>query len=214
MPSSLPSAERQSIDRRTRELDTAPSLPALTNAELKSHLKVDLSTDDDLIQDIGFAAQTEVENFTGRKLINQTWKLYIRGGFFTDQLGRIELPFAPLSSVTSVKYIDDDGDEQTWDSGEYQVVKPVGPQSMPGYIELAFEKSYPSTRDLWNSVTIEFVAGYGTVGTTSVPNGLLAAVKLIAGNLYENREELIVGTNVMALGKTVEHMMMPFRVDL
>lgn len=204
MPSSL----------RTLELLTAPALPLLTDVELKSHLRVDLADDDALIQDIGLAAQTIAENFTRRKFIDQTWKLYIRDGFDPDKDGRIYLPFAPLSSVTSVKYLDSTGTEQTWDAADYQVVKPVGPQAMPGYIELAYGASFPSVRGAYNSVYIEFVAGYGTVGSNDVPESLIAAVRLHAGTLYENRESVIVGTIAQRLPDSVKALLMPFRVDL
>ncbi len=208
-------ADRLDKSLFVRELVTPPVLSALTDVELKEHLRVDLSIDDALIQSIGLAAQTNVENYTRRKLIDQTWRLNIRNGFATDKRGRIELPFAPLSSVTDVKYLDTDGVEQTLATTEYDVIIPSGPQAMPGWIELSFASNgYPSVREQWDSVRITFVSGYGDVGTDDAPASLLAALRLEAGNLYENRESVIVGTVASPLAKTVQSLLDPFRVDL
>lgn len=203
-----------SYTRRTLELVIAPVTPVLTVAELKDHLRVDLNDDDALIEGYGAAAQLVIENATRRKLVEQTWRLNIRDGFDPDELGRVWIPHAPLSSVTSIKYLDTSGVEQTWSDTEYEVVKPIGPQALAGNIELAFEETFPDVREAWNSVRIEFVAGYGDNSPDDVPEGLKSAIKLLVGTYYESRESVIVGTIGQELPKVVENLIAPFRAEL
>lgn len=201
------------MDLRTMELTAAPGKRPLTIEEGKSHLNVTLDDDDDLIESYIDAAVSVVEAFTRRKLVDQTWKMHIRDGFDTDSRGRIEIPFAPLSSLSSIKYLDSAGASQTWASTNYDVVTPVGPHAMPAYVELAFGKSFPSVRGAWNSVTIEYIAGYGD-NSDDVPAAIRSAIRLLLATYYENRESVIVGTIAQELPKVVEVLLMPFRSEL
>lgn len=203
------------ISLRTMELTSAPDKYPLTVEEGKEYLNVTLDDDDALIESYIDGAVSVVEAFTGRKLIDQTWKMYIRDSFDTDERGRIEIPFAPLSSLTSIKYLDSSGVSQTWASTEYDVITPVGPQAMPAYIELAYSKSFPSVRGAWNSVTVEFIAGYGD-NSDDVPSAIRNAIRLLLGTYYANRESVVVGVKLepIELVGVVKSLLMPFRVEL
>ena len=201
------------ISLRTMELVTAPDKRALTTEDAKDHLRVTLDDDDRLIDSYVEAATELVENFTRRKLISQTWKMHIRDGFDMDDENRLIIPFAPLSSVVDVVYLDSAGDSQTWATTEYDVVRPIGPQAMAGWIELAHLKSLPSVRGAWNSVTVQFVAGYGD-NRGDVPEAINSAIRLITGTMYGNREDVVVGTVAQKIPDAVERLMMPYRAEL
>jgi uncharacterized phiE125 gp8 family phage protein len=63
----------------------------------------------------------------------------------------------------------------------------VDTNSEPGRIVLPYDGSWPSdTLYPVNPINIEYVAGYGT--STNVPKTIKQAMKLIVGDLYENRE--------------------------
>lgn len=159
---------------------TPPSVEPITLTEAKLHCKVDLTTDDDLITALIIAAREEIERLTWRALVTQTLELIL-----ADWPGAsaIELPRAPLQSITSVKYKDKDGNETTWPGANYL----ASTDSVPGVLALAWNASWPSV-DLYpvEPIRIRFVAGYGLAA--SVPQSLKQACLLLVAHWYEARE--------------------------
>jgi uncharacterized phiE125 gp8 family phage protein len=161
------------------------------------------TTEDPEINDLIKAARQVVEEYTGRALIQQTWDLFIDGGF---PISGIVLPFPPVSSVTSVKYTDEDGNQQTWASSEYT----VDTNSEPARIVLAYDKTYPAVRNVIANVEVRFVAGYGTA-RADVPNPINRALKSILTHLYENRSEVVVGTVVNRVPQASRYLLTPYK---
>lgn len=189
-------------------LYTAPTDEPLSLADAKTHLKVEDGTDDALIRELIRAACEHCETFTGRKCISQTFDLKLSG----FPCGAIELPFPPVSSVTSVTYVDTNGDSQTWSSALYQTDLPAGPQATVARIQPAYQQVYPQTRDQWNAVTVRFVVGYG--GPQDVPGSIQAAMKLLIGHWYANREAVAVsaGTVPSEIAIGVDRLLWPYVV--
>jgi uncharacterized phiE125 gp8 family phage protein len=183
-------------------------------AEAKAHLRVSTTDDDVYIQQLIVAARRWAEEFTRRSLVTQTWDLYLDGELyanFSRYMGRddiIRMPFAPLQSVTHIKYIDIDGTEQTLSSSIYTVDN----KSQPGRIALAYGQSWPSGRDVINSVNIRFIAGYGT--PEDVPEDFAHAIKIMIAHLYEHREPIIVGAAISNVPDSAEALLWPYRVEL
>lgn len=115
---------------------------------------------------------------------------------------RLPLPLPPLSSVTSVKYVDGNGTTQTLSSTAYDVVTPT---DEPGYITPAFSETWPTARSQHNAVTIRFVAGYAS--GDAVPDTVKAAIKLVLGHLFQNRSEVVTGTMVKQLEQGVDSLL-------
>ena len=130
-------------------------------------------------------ARREAEKILGRALITQTW----RALYDSFPVVEVELPKPPLQSVSSVKYIDDDGTLQTLASSEYE----VDTSGVRGRVYLAYEGEWPIHRIEPNAVRIEFVAGYGD-DRSDVPGNFLSWMLLRAGDLYLHREGTVVGT--------------------
>ena len=173
-------------------LITPPAVEPVDLESLKRHLRVEHAEDDALILTLGRAAREFGEMYTRRAWITQTWERTLNS--FASV---IRLPFPPLLSVTSIKYVDAAGVTQTVAPAGYTV-------DQAG----EFAHVYPSYQANWpldlrahpRGVAIRFVAGYGNTPETiaapqsaSVPGAGLAAVKLIVGDLYKNREESVVG---------------------
>lgn len=188
-------------------LVTAPASDPLALADAKTHLKVEDGTDDELIRLLVLAAAEQCETFTGRKFVTQTWDLKLDG----FPCGAIDLPFPPVSSVTSVSYVDTNGDSQTWSSSLYQTDLPAGPQATIARIQPAYAQTYPQTRSQWNAVTVRFVCGYG--GPQDVPGSIQAAMKLLIGHWYANREAVAVsaGTVPSEIAMGVDRLLWPYR---
>jgi hypothetical protein len=92
-----------------------------------------------------------------------------------------ELPKPPLRSVTSVVYLDDDGDEQTFDADNY-TVSGVGRR---GRITLKSGSSWPTLGNYPEALTITYVAGYDTVPEPIVHAVLLMAAEGTASSTSE-----------------------------
>lgn len=171
-------------------LVTASASVVIGVDNMKEHLRVDHDVDDDYITALTESALTCVENITNRKLLTSTWKAY------ADEWpsDHFTLPFGRLQSVTSVKYKDSDGVETTIDPSEYI----VDIDSDPGRVVLGYGETWPSeTLYPSNPIYIEYVCGYKTA--TGVPAPIKAAMMLMVGDAYANRESIVVGQ-----GQTVQ----------
>jgi uncharacterized phiE125 gp8 family phage protein len=184
------------------KLITAALEHPVTLAEARQHLRATTTEEDALILALVYAAVEHAETFTGRALVTQTWDLLLDGFPFARE---IELPFPPLQSVTSVKYIDPDDAEQTLAAANYH----VDAASTPGRVRLKPTASWPSIADQPNAVTVRFVAGFG--GTAAVPFTIKAAILLVVGHLFEHREEnQDFAVHAMPLG--AERLLWPHRL--
>lgn len=162
------------IYKRTSDAASEP----ITTTEAKLHLKVDVTDDDTLIDRLIKAARRSCEMYTERSFITQTWKAY--GDSFPET---IELIKGPVISVTSVQYVDSDGVTQTYSTDDYTVdiqgdvarIKPVD--------------SWPDIDDIMNAVIVTYQAGYGSA--SDVPEDIKAAMLLIIGKLYQDREDTV-----------------------
>lgn len=190
-------------------LVTAPAAEPISTASAKTHLRVDTSADDTLIDDLVKAARRQVERITGRVLIDQTWDWKL------DRFpaGKLIVPLPPLSSVTSITYTDSNGDSQTWAASKYDVDAPVGPHAAHGRIAPAYGEVYPTTRDEMNAVTVRFVAGYGTAGS-NVPDDLIRAMHRIVADTYQDRENYVIGASMAKLPGAAMDILMSYMVDM
>ena len=159
------------------QITTPPTVEPITLTEAKLNLRVDCDADDDLITALIVAARQWCEDYENRAYITQTITMAL------DWLPRrIILPKPKLQLVTSVKYIDDAGDQQTLSSDEYD----VDIIREPGQIVRSFNGTYPSVRNQVNAVEIIFVAGYGAAAS-DVPQKTKQAIYLLVTHWYENR---------------------------
>lgn len=184
---------------------TAPSVSdVLTTAEAREHLRVEDDAEDALIGGYVAAAVEHLDGpggWLGRALAPQTLELRLDAFCGSIELPWIELPCPPVSEVTSVKYIDGAGAEQTIDSGDYAL--------HGDRIDLAWGKSWPSPRAEREAVRVRYVAGY-----EQLPAPIKAALLLMVGDLYANRETGVVGmvASAVKMSVPVENLLTPYRV--
>lgn len=185
-------------------LITAPTSLPITLLEAKEHLRVDHSTEDLLIEQLIKAAADYVggrNGYTGRALNTQTWDVYFDA--FTDVM---QLPLPPLQSITNIQYRDTDGNYQTLSTALYS----VRTATEPAAILVKDGEQYPSTQIAWDAVKIRCVFGY-----TSTPDAIKAAVKLVIGDLYQNREAQTLSNGaIYEINNTVKSLLYPYRVDV
>lgn len=199
-------------------LVTAPAVLPITVEEAKLHLRVAHNDDDIFIYSLISAATDYAQEVTKRQIITATYDLKLDGfpagsEYCMDPEGwgyigtEIVVPKPPLASVTSITYVDTAGATQTCGTGIYT----VDTSEEPGRIRLAYNQTWPSTREQRGCVTVRYVCGYG--GPGSVPDALKAAIKLYVSHLYEYREPAITGTIItpvpMAFGSLISSMRVP-----
>ena len=152
------------------------STVSVTEAKLWAH--IDSDADDTNIAFMITAARQWAEDYTGHVFINTSKTVKLDR--FYDQ---IELHGTPLSSVTSITYLDEDGAEQTLSTDTYN----VDTTSKPGMVTLAYDETWPAIQNVHNAVTINYVSGYGA-SASDVPSKFKSAIMMLVANMDVHRE--------------------------
>jgi len=183
----------------TRSIVTPPVLYAVTAAEMESHARATGQPADQL-EPYLYAAMDHLETITNRRFLTQTWKAFMSA---FPACNIIYLPFAPLASVTHIKYTDTAAVQTTFAASNYG----VSTAREPGVIVLEYQKTWPTTV-LKNTDPIEIQFVCGSVSAEDVPRGIRQAVLMLASHFYEHREAVMIGS-----GAAVMEAEMPFAVS-
>lgn len=194
------------------------------------------TAEDTYLQMLLSGAVDAAEKFLRRALLTQTWDLFldafpcgpdtywgnVQGGqpdwarsrvagellLIGARRGDIIFPYPPTQSITSIKYLDADGVQQTLDPSVYEFdAASFPPRAKPVYGQL-----WPATRvATFNSVAVRFVAGYTSVNL--VPSVIKLGILQMIGHWYSNRESVAVGVglNVADIPQTARSLLWPFR---
>jgi uncharacterized phiE125 gp8 family phage protein len=181
-------------------LVTAPATEPVSLAEARAHLRLEDSLDDVYVTTLIAAARRWVEERCRRGLITQTWELILDA--FPDE--EVELPRGPLQSITSVKYLDVDGVEQTLAPATYE----TDTVNDPGRLRLAYDKDWPDIRERWNSVRVRYVVGWASAA--AVPEPIRQAMQLLVSQMYEHRTPEVLGTIVSKVSFAVDALLSPY----
>lgn len=157
----------------------APATEPVCITDVKEQLSIDDDSDDQML--IRFIE-------TARRILEKrSWSAFITQTFVTrfDNCFPPEfwLPHWPLQSVSSVTYLDNNGDSQTLASSQYT----TDIYTRPGNIVPAYNVTWPITRSVANAVTLTYVAGHGDEAT-DVPSPIRDAIVSYVGFLYCSRD--------------------------
>jgi len=170
-------------------LVTGPVLEPVTLADAKAFCRVDSNDEDDLFALLIRAARVYAEGVQHRAYITRTLKLT------TDQWENpFIIPLPPLQSVSSVKYLDVDGTQQTLAATVYS----VGTTHEPGRVTLAFDQVYPTLRGVVDQIEITYLAGYGLTPET-VPQTIRTAILMLVNDRWQQRETEVTGVSVATI---------------
>ena len=182
-------------------LVTPPATTPVSLVEAKAHLRVDFSDDDTLIEGLIKAATDHLDGWTGilgRCLVEQTWAETLDSGSCALGLG-------PVIEIVSVE-----AGGETVDPSLYGLRTDAGGRS---YVDCAIS----------GPVTVTYTAGYATIpevpevpavepgegdppdppgspavpatpAQSTVPAALKAAILLLVGHWYHNREAVVSGS--------------------
>lgn len=183
-------------------LVTAPSTTTVTTAEAKAHLRVDHSTEDTLIGSLVQAATDHLDGYSGilgRCLVTQTW----RQDF--DSFERtMRLPLL-AAGITSAIYVDDNAAETTITSTNYELQA----DDLGSFVRFIDDYAFPSGLAETRALRVTFTAGYGAA--SAVPASIKAAILLLVGHWYFNREAVVVGIAPAELPMAVTALLAPYR---
>ena len=185
---------------------TAPSAEPVSRTETKLHLRVDVTTDDTLIDSLIQASREYVENYTRRSFVQRTYR-----ADFDHFDGEIRLPFGPVIAVSHVKYYTAASPSvlTTLAASNYELVRGVVCQSATG--------TYPSVDSVYNAVQVTYTAGYASTSSpfdaaSDVPAAVKSAILLTIGDLYENREGQMLYPGQFQVNPTVMRLLDQYRV--
>jgi uncharacterized phiE125 gp8 family phage protein len=187
-------------------LISGPDERPISLEEAKAHARVYHAEDDALIETYIAAAVAHLDGRSGvlgRCMVDQQWRAQFSAWPADRQL---RLPFPDVSAVV-VTYRDEDDAEQTLSATMYEVAE----DEIGGVLQLRRGFNSPALADDRAApISVTFTAGYGDA--EDVPATLRAALLLIVGHFYENREAVIVGqVDAKALPLGVDTLIAPHR---
>lgn len=175
---------------------TAATTEPVSVQEVKDHSRIDQSDLTTLtwIANAIVAAREKCETFLKRRFVSTTLRLTL------DEWPEVfYLPSPPLVSVTSVKYYDLSGVQQTLSGSNYTVDQ----YTQPGRITPAYGLSWPTSRVHTNSIEVLYVAGYGAA--SAVPYAIKQAILFTVATWFEHREN--TGQNMTELPDTAKSLL-------
>lgn len=192
----------------TLRVVTPPSGGLISLADAKAHLRVDYADADDLISAYVLSASAMVEAETQRRFLTQTLE-WVRA----DWCDEMPLPIAGTTdkpdalAITSVKYADLQGQQQTLDTGMYW----DRPEGSTRAVVRQWFAVWPWLGDAAERVVITIDV---TGEPADVPPMAVAATKLLVGHFWLHREAVVGvdardSSTVIPLG--VEQLLSPLR---
>lgn len=142
---------------------TGPAAEPVTSAEIKASARIDGTEFDTQIAILITAFRQQAEHQQGRRLITQTVELVLDD----FPIEHIDLILPGAQSITSIKYLDTSGTEQTLSAGVYA----LDADSTPSRALLKYDQQWPDTQDVPNAVRVRYVVGYGA-SSASVPQNI------------------------------------------
>lgn len=182
-----------------------PAVAPLGAALLRTRLRIDPTgdagidvADDALLESFEAAAVALIDgpNGIGVALMAQTWTRSL-----DDFEPVLELPGAPVVGVSEVRYMDTDGVWQVLDPAAYRV--------LDGRDRVALVPvlggTWPKVALAPDAVVVEYVLG--SENPALAQPALVAAVGLMVGHFWENREAVAAGVSVAELPLGVQHIL-------
>ena len=181
------------------------NLQIVTTSELKTHLRITFSDDDNYIDDLEKAAVRMVEEFTNLFLLKTSGIQY--GNTFNDLKILFKSPLYPDSETGARVSYYQNGGWITLPTIQREIVRAMKPSRV--YTTADF--SNPTTDDVFQAWKIDYTVGFPTIA--EIPQPLKQAIKIIVSDMYENRQSVIVGKIVSEIPRTAQYLMNPYKIQ-
>lgn len=165
-------------------------------ADFKTFLKIDGNDEDSFLSLCINSAVSAVEKHIKRVLVNSEFNLWLdifppineNNAYRIFNASELYLPNPPAISVISIKTYNEANQESTFSSAAYQA------DLFNGRIFLNDGYTWPTDLRNKNAVKINYTCGYGVC-----PDGLLQAVMVYAGQLYNSRCDCSMSDNIKTI---------------
>ena len=191
-------------------------------AEAADFLRVDSNGDSPptypnqtTIESLITAARQWTEEYLYRRIGVQTLELTLDGFPTVNQRGiTLPSPLINTDPITSFKYLDTEGTEQTMDLDTDYV---LAIDSEPAEIRPKDGGSWPVAQNTTDSVRIRFQCGYDNSGVSPIvaptlPKTIRTAVLMMMADMYENREAQV--ERPLTANPTVERLLSQYRLEM
>lgn len=182
------------------------STEPLSVAEAKSHLRVDISTDDSYIGDLISSARAWCEEFCQQSFVQHSYRADLPG--FWDAM---HLPLGPVQSITHIKYYDTASPNalQTLSTNVYALNNNV--------VSRNDGQSWESVAHRSDAVQITYSTGWKDSSSpqgvgASVPRPVVQAMRLLIGDAYENREWQVLYPGQLHESRAMFNLLNAYRV--
>ncbi|MEQ8251572.1 MAG: hypothetical protein RIB41_10075 [Oceanibaculum nanhaiense] len=170
----------------------APVIEPITLAEARADVKVDLPEDDARLQREIRAAREQFESETGVILTSRPMRIA-----FDCFNGEIWIPTGPVLSIDALRYVDMAGEVQTLEPSAYQWRAGI----YEAYVRPAYGRSWPQARPQYDSVQIDFTAGWPGTGGESpsadlVPGNIKQALLWLVAKYFDDSAATAYGDGI------------------
>jgi uncharacterized phiE125 gp8 family phage protein len=175
-----------------------PASEPVTLAEVKYQCNITDTTSDTLLTSYIAAARAYVEAMCGFKLVDQT--LNLRASSWCDLKHFL---VRPISAITSIKYLDELGVEQTLADTVYRLVDGRHPS-----VVLKPSQVWPAIYAVEDAIRIVATVGFGDID--DVPANIKQAIYLLVSSWFESREDQVAQTLSAPLANGVKALLTDF----
>ena len=172
----------------------------ITSSYLKNFIRVDFNTDDAIITSVIKSARMLVEQFIEQALVTKSLKAYFYNFEAWDEEGsyyNLTLPFSPVTAIGSVKVVGVDGTETV----------------TTDYVATGLEEKNVRVNRIL-SLTTGTNQGYiveYTAVNTAIAEPIKQAIAMLAGEMYENRQDSAVDVSIASLPYNVTAILRPYK---
>ena len=163
-------------------LMTPPAVEPVSLAEARLHLRIDddNTLDDARIARLIKAAREQCEHAIGRRLITQSWEMFLDIFPSDVQALRLHSDVVKAQAIEQILYVDTAGVSQLMSAAAYV----LDPHTLPGYIMLVEGESWPTdVAESANAVRIRVTSGYGS-SADDVPDSLKEWILMRVDAMY------------------------------
>lgn len=177
-------------------LQAAATSEPVSLEDAKAHLNETRSSEDATIARLITVATESLQHRYWTQFVTATYDQYFDS--FAD-IGVLQRH--PVDTVSSVKYTDIDGDEQTVSTSVWE----QGDEHGRAVVRLAYNQTWPSDcRGHADSVVVRYTCGHGAA--TAVPAQIKQAILLMVADLYTFRES-VKSARLVPIPGVVERLM-------
>lgn len=170
-------------------ITTAATAEPVTLAQVKEQSRIDHADDDTKLERLITAARAHVEKRCAVRFASQT--VTVKCDCFDDMA---RLPEAPVSSITSISYVDTAGATQVLATSVYE----LRADGIEAAVVLKYNQTWPAIQP-GSRITVVAVVGYATA-----PADVAHSILLLVSHWLENAEPVSIGESVSAIDMMID----------